>query len=84
MQPPEDAELRLFLIFFVVFDEFDGVFNLKILYAVVTSFIVTAIILLLSAALSFYNEFAKASYVILGSTGLYILNGMACKYWSPC
>jgi hypothetical protein len=63
-----------------VFKEFDNVFNLKILYAVIGCLVVGGIVLILSAGLSFYNEFTKSSYVILGSVGLYIFNGVACKY----
>ncbi|CAB3993907.1 Hypothetical predicted protein [Paramuricea clavata] len=62
---------------FQVFKEFDNVFNLKILYAVIGCLVVGGIVLILSAGLSFYNEFTKSSYVILGSVGLYIFNGVA-------
>jgi hypothetical protein len=57
------------------------VFNLKILYAVIGCLVVGGIILILCAGLSFYNEFTKSSYVILGSVGLYIFNGAACEYF---
>ncbi|CAB3993906.1 Hypothetical predicted protein [Paramuricea clavata] len=63
--------------YFEVFKEFDNVFNLKILYAVIGCLVVGGIVLILSAGLSFYNEFTKSSYVILGSVGLYIFNGVA-------
>ena len=63
-----------------MFNEFDDVFNLKILYAVIGCLVVAGIVLILSAGLSFYNEFTKSSYVILGSVGLYISNAFACEY----
>ena len=66
--------------FAIVFQEFDGVLNLKIIYAVVGCLSVGAMVLLFCAVLSFYNEFTKSSYVILGSAGLYIVNGVACKW----
>lgn len=68
-----------FFFAFTVFTEFEDVFNLKILYAVVGFLVIGGVVLLLCAILSFYNEFTKSSYVILGSAGLYILNGVACK-----
>ncbi len=55
-------------------------FNLKILYGVIACLVVGGIVLILCAGLSFYNEFTKSSYVILGSVGLYIFNGVACEY----
>ena len=65
---------------FSVFKEFENVFNLKILYAVIACLVVAGVVLLLCAGLSFYNEFTKSSYVILGSVGLYIFNAIACEY----
>ena len=63
-----------------MFKEFENVFNLKILYAVIGCLVVAGIVLILSAGLSFYNEFTKSSYVILGSVGLYIANAFACEH----
>ena len=63
--------------YFEVFKEFKDVFNLKILYAVIGCLVVSGIALILCAGLSFYNEFTKSSYVIFGSLGVYICNGVA-------
>ena len=52
---------------------------MKILYAVIACLVFAGLMLLLCAGLSFYNEFTKSSYVVLGSLGLYIANGAACK-----
>lgn len=60
-------------------DEFENVANDDVVWATVGFCVLSFPFILIGIVMSCYNEFSKPNLVLLGSIGICIVHGLACK-----